>query len=260
MGDALYYGLNGFGITWTYLFVHIVLATVGLVGIVFNCITLWALRGKDTGLDVSIIFIRNLACSDIINDVMCIYLVCYQLIHYKNYYECAFRMGVLSGMNFNSSQQLLALTLDRYVKIIHPYKYVSIFKEHTAKVYCVWAWSISATLCLLPVIGIRRPPSHGIDYCSFFGVMADSYLITIISCFVFVFLVLVFAYYRILSASWKQIKKCGRQQGMKQLWWKPTKTVLILIVFYCICWIPLGNYLYAPRVDSHRMLLYLVDT
>ncbi|XP_045198821.2 adenosine receptor A3-like [Mercenaria mercenaria] len=237
---VIYYGVNGFGISWTYLIVHIVLATVAVVGITLNSFTLWALRGKDSGLDVSIIFISNLAFSDVINGVICVYLVTYNLIHYKNYYECAFRTGVIIGMNFNSALQLLALTFDRYFKIIYPYRYVRIFKDKRAKVFCVCAWLLSTILCLLPILGLRQPPIHGLEYCSFFGVQTDTYLILMAVCFYTIFLMAAFCYYRILSVSFALTKRFRQQQTTKQLWWKPTKTVLILIVFYFVCWVPLS--------------------
>jgi hypothetical protein len=239
---VIYYGVNGFGISWTYLVIHIALASVAFVGIALNSFTLWALRGKDSGLDVSIIFISNLAASDIINDVMCIYLVFYNLIHYKNYYECAFRTGVVTGMNLNSALQLSALTLERYFKIIHPFKYVSVFKDKTAKLFCACSWILSTILSLLPLFGLRQPPSHGIEYCSYFGVLTDEYLILTTTCFYLVILISVLCYYKILAASFAQSKKCYNKHTTKHLWWKPTKTVLILFLFYFACWIPLSKY------------------
>lgn len=244
MDPVLYYGMNGFGITWTYLLLHLGLVLVALVGILLNSFAIWSLRDKDSDLDVSIIFISNLAFSDIISDVMGIYLALYNLIHYKNYYECAFRIGLATGINFNCVLQLLALTLDRYCKIIHPYKYVHIFKAKPAKIFCMCAWLLSGTLCLLPVLGLRQPPIHGVNYCSFFGIMKNAYLILMTVCFYAVFLILVYSYYRILWASWEQSRRFNQLPTTKQLWWKPTKTVLILIVFYCICWIPLGKSCY----------------
>ena len=239
---VIYYGVNGFGISWTYLVIHIVLASVAFVGFSLNSFTLWALRGKDSGLDVSIIFILNLAISDVINDVMCVYLVLYNLIHYKNYYECAFRTGVLIGINFNSALQLLALTLERYFKIIYPYKYVYIFKEETAKLFSACAWILSTVLSLLPIFGLRQPPIHGTDYCSFFGVQTDGYLILMTVCFYMVMLIVSLCYYKILSVSFAQTRKCFDKQTTKHLWWKPTKTVLILFLFYFACWVPLSKY------------------
>lgn len=182
MDTVLYYGMNGFGITWTYLLLHFGLVLVAVVGILLNSFAIWALRGKDSDMDVSIIFISNLAFSDIICDVMGIYLAMYNLIHYKNYYECAFRIGVVTGINFNCVLQLLALTLDRYCKIIHPYKYVHIFKAKPAKIFCMCAWLLSGTLCLLPILGLRQPPKHGVNYCSFFGIMKNTYLILMTVC------------------------------------------------------------------------------
>lgn len=240
--SVFYHGLSGFGITWSYLLVHLLLLLVGFLGFVLNTFCFITLRHKESWLDISVIFITNLACSDIIMDMVCIYIVIYNLVHYKNYYECAFRLGLVTGIALNSALQLLGLTLDRYFKILHPYKYVRIFSESSAKIYCALSWLISSVISLLPIFGLRRPPDCGLEYCSFFGVLTDEFLIVNIVCFYSTIVCMLFCYVRIMSVAWTQNKECAKKRITKHLWWKPTKTVMVLLMFYVLCWLPMSKY------------------
>lgn len=239
--SVLYFGLNGYGITWIYVIVHIFMALVALLGIFLNVFSLFVINRKEHGTDMSIIFISNLACSDFVYDIWGLYLVLYNMVHYKNYYECAFRFGLAIGICFNSLLQLLALTVDRFTKIIYPYQYVRIFKERSANIFCVLSWSFSGLFGLLPLLGVRKPMTHGTAYCSFFGVLDDFYLILVTTLFCLVFVMLIACYIRIWWASFTQSKHMYGPGRIRHLWLSPTKTIVILIVFYCLCWFPLGK-------------------
>ena len=249
--SVIYFGVNGYGITWSYFLTHLVLVIVAGTGILLNTVALQIVHIKSPFNDVSQIFISHLAMSDIFNGIICIYVVLYNLIHYKNYYECAFRTGLTTCINLNSSIHILSLTFDRYFKIMHPYKYVQLFTEKRMKVFSSSAWIFAAVLGMMPILGWRRPPLHGITYCSYFGVLETRYLTLMCILFYTILLAMLYCYFSIICVAWNQKKKVIDRprdrkaaydyRNTKALWWAPTKTVIILISFYSCCWLPTGK-------------------
>ena len=251
--SVFYYGVNGFGITWSYFFTHVVLLVVAGVGIFLNAVALKIVSVKTPFHDASYNFISHLAMSDIFIGVICIYNVLYNLIHYKNYYECALRTGIASCIVLNSSIHLLFLTFDRFFKIMHPYKYVQFFNnEKRLKILSRCIWIFAGIFGLLPILGWRRPPINGTTYCSYFGVLEKSYLILMFSLFFIIMVIMFYCYISIVCVAWNQRRSVmdtpkERRSGYdhrntKALWWAPTKTVIILITLYICCWTPSGKF------------------
>ena len=249
---VLYYGLNGFGITWIYFLTNIVLLVIAGIGIFLNAVAMKIVSTKPPLHDVSHNFISHLALSDIIISVFCIYNAVYNLIHYKNYYECTLRCGIATCFALNSSIHLLFLTFDRHFKVMHPYKYYQYFgKERILKSISRFTWLFAGILGSLPFLGWRRPPVYGIEYCSYFGVLDRGYLMLTFSLFFGIMLVMFYCYISILCVAWNQRRRVIRlpsdkrssydHRNTKVLWWAPTKTIMILITLYCCCWMPTGK-------------------
>lgn len=244
---VLYYGVNGYKITWFYFLTHIFLLLVAGAGICLNVMALNIVRMKSPFFNVSQIFVSHLARSDVFNGVVCVYVVLYNLIHYKNYYECAFRSGLVTCINLNSSLHLLSLTFDRYFKISYPFIYIQIFTERKMKTFSRCVWAFAGILGALPILGWRSPPLHGFKYCTYFGVLDSSYLTVMSIIFFSILTIMLYCYFSIVCLACTHrgsiVKKASHQyQNTKALWWAPTKTVVILISFYSCCWIPTGVY------------------
>ena len=249
--SVLYYGVNGYGITWGYFLTHLALILVAGAGLFLNTMALKIVHIKSPLSDVSQTCISHLARSDICTSIVCLYLVLYNLVHYKNYFECAFRTGVCTCILLNSSVHLLSLTFDRYFKIMFPYKYVQLFTENKMKVFSVSAWIFSCILGLLPIIGWRQPPTRGINYCSYFGVLEMNYLTVVCILFFTIMFMISFCYISILCVAWshrrsitcvsKGTKGSYTARNTLSLWWSPTKTIIVLITFYTGCWLPSGR-------------------
>ena len=251
---VLYYGVSGFGITWSYFLTNIVLLVVAGAGIFLNIAALKIVSLKPVLHDASYNFISHLATSDIVIGVICIYNAFYNLIHYKNYYECVLRSGIATCITLNSSIHLLCLTFDRHFKIMHPYIYTQYFSdENRLKLISRLTWLFSGILGVSPILGWRRPPEKGIEYCSYFGVLDRGYLILMTTLFFVTMFILFYCYISILCVAWNQRRSVIRtnnkqkasydHRNTKALWWGPTKTVMILITLYSCCWMPTGKIL-----------------
>ena len=249
--SVLYYGVNGFRVTWDYFLINIVLFFVAGAGIILNAIALKIVSTKSPLRDVSHNFISHLAMSDIFVGLICIYTVLYDLTGNRNYYECCFRTGIVTCISLNSSIHLLLITFDRYFKIKHPFKYIKYFSnEKRLRLLSVSTWLFAATLGLLPILRWRRPPIHGVEYCSYFGVLPKQYLIFMTSLYFTILFIMLYCYISIVYVACKRRNsqsdgdKVARSnsQRRKAVWWGPTRTMIILITLYLCCWMPTGNF------------------
>ena len=252
VSGVLYYGVHGFGITWTFFIINILLLIVAGTGLVLNIIALKIVSVKSPLSEVSNNLVSHLARSDIFIGIICIYNVLYNLIHYKNYYECVLRTGLATCIALNSSFHLLFLSFDRYFKIIHPFKYIKYFSnENRLKMFSWGIWMVTGILGLLPILGWRRPLVHGTKYCSNFGVLDKCYLTLMSGLFYGINIIMLYCYISIICVAWKQREKDFQSGKVKQntvcrrsskaQWWAPTRTVLILITLYSCCWMPTGK-------------------
>ncbi|OWF54818.1 adenosine receptor A3-like [Mizuhopecten yessoensis] len=257
---VVYRGVNGYGITLTYLIMNLIVAGLGLAILLLNSYAAYVMSCKPHNWDVTYVFITNLAISDALCGLFTIYNIFYNLIHYKIFYECLFRFGILNCILFNSSLNLFALTFDRYVKITAPYIYWRIFDEERAKMFTIVTWCFTVTMAVMPLAGWHTEQKS--EYCGYFGVFSRTYLIMLLSMVLIGFLLLCVMYIHILiiaSAKSSQTQafreRMLRIQGsvvyrsrnpVKALWWKPTKIILIIIGINVLCYTPVG--IYVPCV------------
>ncbi|XP_060071670.1 adenosine receptor A3-like [Ylistrum balloti] len=257
---VVYQGFNGYGVTITYLLMNLIVATLGLAILLLNSYAAYVMSCKPHNWDVTYVFIKNLAISDALCGLFTIYNIFYNLIHYKLFYECLFRFGVLNCILLNSSLNLFALTFDRYVKITAPYIYWRIFEEERAKVFTIVTWCFTIVMALVPLVGWHT--EQNTDYCGYFGVFTRAYLAMLLLIVLIGFLLLCVMYIHILiiaSAKSSQTQLFQERmlqiQGLavyrsrnpvKALWWKPTKIILLIIGINVLCYTPVG--IYVPCV------------
>lgn len=242
----IYYGLNGYGITCFYLGINILVFFIAIAAALFNGVIIFILFGRDFSEDVSCIFISHLALSDFLSGILLLYNTIYNLIHYKLYYECAVRFGLVNGVFLNSSITLLFLTIERYAKIILPYRYANMITATRAKLAMMLSWMICITFCQAPLFGWNQDTSE--EFCRYFGVFTKLFLKLYSALMSSITLVILLMYFHILFIALKQNKKIrnDRQDELKKshthIWWKPTKTALIIVGIHLISWFPTGKY------------------
>ena len=187
-GYILYYGLNGYGISVPYFCVTLFTFVVAVPAVLLNGIVARILFGRDFREDAACIFISHLALSDLSSGILLFYNAIYNLIHYKQYYECAVRFGLVNGVFLNSALIIFALTSERYAKIIFPYRYVTWFTPSRAKLFTILSWTISLIFCQAPLYGWNNSISEA--YCRYFGVFTKDFLTIFSSVIYFAFFLL----------------------------------------------------------------------
>ncbi|XP_067667511.1 G-protein coupled receptor 12-like [Haliotis asinina] len=107
------------------------------------------------------IFVCSLSVADTLGGFFLLYNTTYNLINYQLYYECAFRMGLVQILGLASVYHMAALTVDRYVKIAHPYHYPTACNRMFVFAVCIVIWSISTIIGLLPLFGWKNEQKSG---------------------------------------------------------------------------------------------------
>lgn len=243
---VLYYGMNGYGITLFYLGINILVFFIAIAAALLNGIIIFILFKRDFREDVSCIFISHLALSDFLSGILLLYNTIYNLIHYKLFYECAVRFGLVNGVFLNSSIALLFLTIERYAKIILPYRYANMITPSRAKLVMKLSWLICVTVCQAPLFGWNQDTSE--EFCRFFGVFTKTFLKLYSAVMSIITYIILLMYFHILFIALKQNKKIreDRQEEIKKshthIWWKPTKTALIIVGIHLFSWLPTGTY------------------
>jgi hypothetical protein len=224
-----------FEITTMYLTINIVFVFAALVAIVLNVGILYIIFMEDDfDQDISCILIKHLSVSDLFCAVMIIYNVIYNLVHYKIFVECIFRFALGNGIALNSSMIIFAITVDRYVKIISPLKYYTIFTVTRASKAMVVTWLVCVLACLIPVVGWNNQLQH--NKCSYFGAFTKTYLIGFAMTILVAIILIIVMYGHILTIAIKQQTNILAQNGVivlsrchRNIWWRPTKTTLIIV-------------------------------
>lgn len=257
--EMFYEALNGYGVTVLYFMHRFSLIILACFIITFNVFVMYALKRKSNSDDVTRVFIYSLSATDAFNGLFLLYNALYDLIHFKNIFECLFRFGFVNSISLCSTLQLLALSMDRYVKILSPYFYLRIFNVQSVWWLSYSVWAICGVVGFLPLMGWRKKEKHSFNFCSFFGVLSQSYFILYTMLHMISFFIIVAVYVHILKIAYNKIsenkmflqhalalavtgdKKAQCHQNAP--WWKPTKTVLIVIGIYFVCWTPTGEYI-----------------
>ena len=227
--------LVSFEITPMYLTINIVFVFASLLAIVLNVGILYIIFVEDDfDQDISCILIKHLSVSDLFCAVMIIYNVIYNLVHYKIFVECIFRFALGNGIALNSSMIIFAITVDRYVKIISPLKYNTIFTVSRASKAMVVTWLVCVLACLIPVVGWNNQLPH--NKCSYFGAFTKTYLTGFAMTILIAILLIIVMYGHILTIAIKQQTDILAQNGVivlsrchRNIWWRPTKTTLIIV-------------------------------
>lgn len=241
----LYYGLNGYGITLFFLGINILIFFISIATVILNGIIIYILFGRDFREDISCIFISHLALSDFLSGILLFYNVIYNLIHYKIFHECAFRFGMVNGVFMNTSIIILALTTERYTKIMLPYRYGSMLTPRRVKAFIISTWIISIAFCQTPMFGWNQDTSE--EFCGYFGVFTKDFLLIYCGIMYTALFLMVCMYCHILLIAFQQNIRITRQDNHqihkphKYMWWKPTKTAMIIVGINIVSWLPSGR-------------------
>ena len=252
--SVLYYILNGYGVTAGYLIVNIATAILGIVIIYFNYLVMSTMIRRREYLAVADIYVISLAGADLSNGILLIYNTAYSSINYQSADECRFRFGLLVLVAICSGLHLLALAIDRCMKVMRPLQYAALFTSKIVIVICIIIWVFSLIIGLLPTFGWKNyyeETNNDSTQCTFFGTLENGYILLVTLIVMFAVVMLLIIYINIFKVAHRHAKLILMQQqalnhgaqknvASEKQSWKFTKTISIIVGLYVLMWMPTG--------------------
>lgn len=260
--DAIFFTLHGYPVTVATLVIAVIMIFLGIWIILLNCLLIHTLRKYHAKLEVTDMFIHSLAVTDAVLGVLVLYNSTYNVANFQNRCECLIRFGTIHAMLMNSTGHILLLTINRYIKIIKPLRYLQIFKKWRVVLLSGIVWCFSITIGLLPLLGWNSeyiPEDEMGTVCRYFGIMRSGYIIINVLVYWVPMIVMIVMYTHVCRITLRHSREIkaqeravyGRDSGVfDSRSWRFTKTVLIVIGVYFICWFPTGNQLFTAVLHA----------
>nr|KAG5697340.1 hypothetical protein BaRGS_004066 [Batillaria attramentaria] len=102
------------------------------------------------------LLVAGLALTDALTGVFLLYNTSYSIVYYQHVTECLVRFGLVHVLLAVSDFLLLCLTVDRFLKIVTPYRYGDMCGKWTIWVVMVTAWLLGIVFGSLPTMEVGK--------------------------------------------------------------------------------------------------------
>lgn len=241
--NVIFWSLHCYGVTVSVLIINFVTIIVGFVITFLNSVVITAVVRKTNRDDTTDVVIASLALADAILGIFVIYQTAYNVGNWQVFEECMARFGILLAANLSSVLHMAFLTVDCYIKIVRPYLYQRIMKRGWVITVSCILWLLSLIWGCLPIMGWN--PGKSLDQmpvCGFFIITAPNYRLAMWFLFMIPLLKNILVYSHIFRIARKHATSICHQIGseVSRKTWRFTKTVVLVIGFYFLCWTPTG--------------------
>ncbi|XP_064603957.1 adenosine receptor A1-like [Liolophura sinensis] len=241
--DVIFWSLDCYGVTISVLIINFVTILVGLIIIFLNSVVITAVVRRTNRDDTTDIVIASLALADVILGMFVIYQTAYNVGNWQVFEECMVRYGILLAANLSSVLHMAFLTVDCYIKIARPYLYQRMMKRGWVITVSCILWFLSLIWGCLPVMGWNPGKSTDqMPVCGFFIITAPNYRLVMWFLFMIPLLKNILVYSHIFRIARRHATSISHQIGseVSRKTWRFTKTVVLVIGFYFLCWTPTG--------------------
>jgi G protein-coupled receptor 83 len=248
---------------------------IGSAGAAANGVVLLTLIfHKDVGKNPTNVFICN---QTVLDFVACITLIINTLVGFSNitsvnefvdWLVCFLLVSdVLYIVPIYSSQAgLVIITVERYIKIVHPLAHRKHFRPWMIKMGIATPWITGIALYLIPNWATSRVVNgtcYGFAYWADDNMFEAYIIITFVIMLIIPMGIFMTCYARIIGVIKRQTNQVsvfaiapggssettGLSTGKSQSRKKVVKTMLLVCVSYCVCWFPIKFYIVGVIMD-----------
>ncbi|XP_072269165.1 adenosine receptor A3-like [Pyxicephalus adspersus] len=251
-------------------------AAIGIIAIIGNTLVIWAVKVNPALQDTTFYFIVSLAVADLAVGALVMPLAIILTLEIQMYFHaCLFVCCLIIIMTNASILSLLAIALDRYMRIRIPNRYRSLVTRRRTCVCIFLSWTLSAAGALVPMVGWNnrsglKEEENITLKCVFSSVMRMDFLVYF--CFFGWVLIPLFTMTGLYIKIFQLIKKHMKQntvsfQEKSFTYGKEHKTTTFLFLImglFAFCWLPISvlnciTYFHPPVVQSSifQPFLYL---
>ncbi|KAM6041124.1 adenosine receptor A3 isoform 1-T1 [Theristicus caerulescens] len=242
---------------------------VALFATLGNILVIWVVKLNLTLQNTTLYFIVSLALADIAVGILVMPLaIVVSLGISVHFYTCLFMCCLMVVFTNASILSLLAIAIDRYLRVKLPTRYKLIITERRVWWALGLCWSVSLLVGLVPMFGWnKREPSSDFLSCQFSSVMRMDYMVffgfftwTLVPLLIMCALYIEIFY--IIRTKLRQgttnVRGAGGFYGQE---FKTAKSLALVLFLFAISWLPLCiincvSYFY-PKCQIPPHLMYL---
>ncbi|NWW93420.1 AA3R protein, partial [Rhynochetos jubatus] len=243
---------------------------VALFATLGNTLVIWVVKLNSTFQNTTVYFIVSLALADIAVGILVMPLaIVVSLGISVHFYTCLLMCCLMVVFTNASILSLLAIAIDRYLRVKVPTRYKIITTERRIWWALGLCWSVSLLVGLVPMFGWnkREPRNAGFLRCRFISVMRMDYMVYF-SFFTWILVPLLIMcalyaeiFYIIrtkLSQGATNVRGAGAFYGQE---FKTAKSLALVLFLFAVSWLPLCiinciSYFY-PECEIPPYLMYM---
>ncbi|XP_074910972.1 adenosine receptor A3-like [Buteo buteo] len=244
-------------------------SVIGIFAVVGNALVIWAVKLNPALQKTTFFYIVSLALTDIAMGILVMPLaVMVSLGVTIHFYSCLFVCCLMMIFSHTSILSLLAIAVDRYLRVKLPTRYRTAVTKKRICVILGLCWLLSVLVGLVPMLGWNQHVgSSSYIECRYLAVMRMDYVVYF-SFFTWILLPLLIMcalYTKIFYIMWIKLSPssasppgggtvCGKE-------YKMAKYLSLILFLFAVSWLPLGilNCIlyFCPSCTIPQPLMYL---
>ncbi|NXL30899.1 AA3R protein, partial [Glaucidium brasilianum] len=250
--------------------IYIVMESViGICAVVGNVLVVWAVRLNPALQKTTFFYIVSLALTDIAMGILVMPLaVMVSLGVVMHFYSCLFMCCLMMVFSHASILSLLAVAVDRYLRVKLPIRYRAVVTKQRICVMLGLSWLVSVLVGLVPMLGWnQRTGSSSSIECHYLAVMRMDYVVyfSFFAWTLLPLLIMCALYTEIFYIMWIKLSQnsaslpegetvCGKE-------YKMAKYLALILFLFAVSWLPLGILncivFFCPSCAIPQPLMYL---
>ncbi|XP_017563864.1 adenosine receptor A1-like [Pygocentrus nattereri] len=228
---------------WVFLPLETIIGVTCCLG---NALVIWAVWTCGALRQPTFCFIVSLAVADfLVGSVVIPVSVLVDIGINTSFHGCLFMCGIIIMLEVASVALLLAIAVDRFLRVRIPLTYRSTVSKKRLWIVVALCWVTAALLSFIPMFGWHRSLGADSTECRFFNVISYSYLVY------FIFFSLYLPPLAIMTGLYCYIFLTTRRQlranigvGAKSSTYyqkehRLAASLVLVLVLFVVCWLPL---------------------
>ncbi|XP_051021803.1 adenosine receptor A3 isoform X1 [Acomys russatus] len=234
----------------TYITVEVV---IGLCAVVGNMLVIWVVKLNPSLRTTTFYFIVSLALADIAVGVLVIPLaIVISLEVEMHFYACLFMSCVLLIFTHASIMSLLAIAVDRYLRVKLTVRYRTVTTQRRIWLSLGLCWLVSFLVGLTPMFGWNKKVTSGhpqnlttlscnfrqvvcLDYMAFFSFVTWILIPLILMCVIYLDI-----FYVIRNKLCQNLSGFRETRAFYGREFKTAKSLFLVLFLFALCWLPLS--------------------
>ncbi|XP_036425574.1 adenosine receptor A1-like [Colossoma macropomum] len=246
----------GSSAVWVFLPLEVIIAVACCLG---NALVIWAVWTCGALRQPTFCFIVSLAVADFLVGSVAIPMAVLVDISMKiPFYGCLFMCCIIIMLEVASVFLLLAIAVDRFLRVRIPLKYKSTVSKKRSWIVVALCWFTAALLSFIPMFGWHNPLRADSNKCRFFKVISYSYLVYFIffSLYLPPLALMTGLYCYIFLTTRRQLRAnigvAGKSSTYYQKEHRLAASLVLVLGLFVTCWLPLFL-MVTLRLYSHNI-------